>query len=151
MTAALIDGKAFAEGLRRRIGELAARFEREAGRKARFWLRDDDAVEPTEALEKLIAATKAKSVPLALAVIPAQTGDVLAKRLSGETLVSVAVMAPGDDAEVSSAISPTGVSKTNGPTPLRSARATAVATVAWPQKSTSASGLKKRSRNLRAA
>ena len=64
---------------------------REAGRKARFWLRDDDAVEPTEALEKLIAATKAKSVPLALAVIPAQTGDVLAKRLSGETLVSVAV------------------------------------------------------------
>ena len=34
MTAALIDGKAFAGGLRYRIGQAAARFEREAGRKA---------------------------------------------------------------------------------------------------------------------
>ena len=34
MTAALIDGKAFAGRLRHRIGEAAARFEREAGRKA---------------------------------------------------------------------------------------------------------------------
>lgn len=32
--AALIDGKAFAEGLRARVGELAARFEAAAGRKA---------------------------------------------------------------------------------------------------------------------
>lgn len=64
---------------------------RQAGRKARFWLRDDDAIEPTEALEKLIAVTKAKAIPLALAVIPAQTGEPLAKRLSGEVLVSVAV------------------------------------------------------------
>lgn len=32
--ASIIDGKAFAEGLRARVGEVAARFEREAGRKA---------------------------------------------------------------------------------------------------------------------
>ncbi len=34
MTAQLIDGKAFAEGLRNRVGRLAAEFERKAGRKA---------------------------------------------------------------------------------------------------------------------
>jgi len=34
MTAQLIDGKAFAEGLRNRVGLLAAEFERKAGRKA---------------------------------------------------------------------------------------------------------------------
>ena len=34
MTAAVIDGKAFAAGLRGRVGELAARFEAAAGRKA---------------------------------------------------------------------------------------------------------------------
>ena len=34
MSAALIDGKAFAEGLRARVGELAASFEAAAGRKA---------------------------------------------------------------------------------------------------------------------
>ena len=34
MTAQLIDGKAFAEGLRNRVGLLAAQFEQKAGRKA---------------------------------------------------------------------------------------------------------------------
>jgi methylenetetrahydrofolate dehydrogenase (NADP+)/methenyltetrahydrofolate cyclohydrolase len=34
MSAALIDGKAFAEGLRQRVGKLAAAFEQQAGRKA---------------------------------------------------------------------------------------------------------------------
>jgi methylenetetrahydrofolate dehydrogenase (NADP+)/methenyltetrahydrofolate cyclohydrolase len=34
MNAALIDGKAFAEGLRHKVGKLAAEFERKAGRKA---------------------------------------------------------------------------------------------------------------------
>lgn len=34
MTAAIIDGKAFAAGLRARVGELATRFEAKAGRKA---------------------------------------------------------------------------------------------------------------------
>jgi methylenetetrahydrofolate dehydrogenase (NADP+) / methenyltetrahydrofolate cyclohydrolase len=34
MSAALIDGKAFAEGLRGRVGELARSFEQQAGRKA---------------------------------------------------------------------------------------------------------------------
>jgi methylenetetrahydrofolate dehydrogenase (NADP+)/methenyltetrahydrofolate cyclohydrolase len=33
VTAELIDGKAFAEGLRRRVGDLAASFEQQAGRK----------------------------------------------------------------------------------------------------------------------
>ena len=34
MAAEIIDGKAFAEGLRERVGKLAASFEKEAGRKA---------------------------------------------------------------------------------------------------------------------
>ena len=34
MSAALIDGKAFAEGLRQKVGEFAAQFESKAGRKA---------------------------------------------------------------------------------------------------------------------
>ncbi|GAA3066139.1 hypothetical protein GCM10020000_57710 [Streptomyces olivoverticillatus] len=44
---------------------------------------------------------------------------------------------------------PAGVAKTSSPGPSRSASATAVATVAWPQKDTSASGLKKRRVNAR--
>ncbi|SOC35540.1 hypothetical protein SAMN05892877_101407 [Rhizobium subbaraonis] len=64
---------------------------RQAGRAATFWLRDDDAVEPTPALERLLALTANHSVPLALAVIPAFTGEALAERLLPARHVEVTV------------------------------------------------------------
>ncbi|MBY5333678.1 polysaccharide deacetylase [Rhizobium leguminosarum] len=62
-----------------------------AGRVARFWLRDDDAVEPTLALEMLMALAGENEVPLMLAVIPGPTGEALAARLGEEAAVTVAV------------------------------------------------------------
>ena len=62
-----------------------------AGRAARFWLRDDDAVEPTDALDRLLGLSGAFAVPVTLAVIPALTGDALADRLRTEPHASVAV------------------------------------------------------------
>jgi hypothetical protein len=64
---------------------------RQAGRTADFWLRDDDAIEPTAALDRLLAATAAHEVPVALAVIPALTGAPLAERVARENHVTVAV------------------------------------------------------------
>jgi hypothetical protein len=46
----------------------------QAGKVARCWLRDDDAVEPSMPLERLLEVTGAFSVPLTLAVIPATAG-----------------------------------------------------------------------------
>ena len=51
-----------------------------AGGIARFWLRDDDAVEPTAALDRLLGAMN--GMPLTLAVIPAFSGAALAARLA---------------------------------------------------------------------
>ncbi|WP_028745619.1 polysaccharide deacetylase family protein [Rhizobium mesoamericanum] len=62
-----------------------------AGRQARLWLRDDDAIEPTEGLETLLRITRQSSVPLTIAVIPAFTGEALATRLSREDHALVAV------------------------------------------------------------
>ncbi|MBA8879396.1 polysaccharide deacetylase family protein [Phyllobacterium myrsinacearum] len=62
-----------------------------ANRSARFWLRDDDAVEPTDALDRLLQLAGESKVPLTLAVIPAHTGEPLVKRLESERWVSVAV------------------------------------------------------------
>lgn len=63
-----------------------ADFEREldlwhgAGRRATLWWRDDDAVRPTPALDRLLAL--ADGLPLALAVIPEQATGALAERLA---------------------------------------------------------------------
>ncbi|OWV97531.1 polysaccharide deacetylase [Rhizobium sp. R72] len=62
-----------------------------AGRRARFWLRDDDAIEPTVALESLLTITRQACVPVTIAVIPASTGQALATRLLREDHVLVAV------------------------------------------------------------
>ncbi|PYE26535.1 polysaccharide deacetylase [Rhizobium sp. PP-CC-3A-592] len=64
---------------------------REAGQVARFWLRDDDASEPTPALDRLLELTEAHDVPLTLAVIPQPTGEALAERLARARHVSVTV------------------------------------------------------------
>ncbi|MBB2750374.1 UNVERIFIED_ORG: hypothetical protein GGI57_001047 [Rhizobium aethiopicum] len=74
------------EPLRRELDRWQA-----ASRVARFWLRDDDAIEPTPDLERLFASSGENEVPLTLAVIPGLTGEALAARLAGEAGVTVAV------------------------------------------------------------
>ena len=61
------------------------------GKPVRFWLRDDDAVEPGAALDRLLELAQTYSVPLTLAVIPAGTGDALQQRLTTAQQVTVAV------------------------------------------------------------
>ena len=62
-----------------------------AGQSVNFWLRDDDAIEPGDILDRLLQLTGKFHVPLTLAVIPAHTGDALAQRLAATSHVSVAV------------------------------------------------------------
>lgn len=54
-----------------------------AGRTAYFWWRDDDAVETTPALDRLLNLQGRSGIPLALAIIPARAQDSLVSRLSG--------------------------------------------------------------------
>ncbi|MEM0949401.1 MAG: polysaccharide deacetylase family protein [Pseudomonadota bacterium] len=60
------------------------------GRRLQLWLRDDDAVEPTEQLDRLLSIMNKHSVPGLLAVIPAQATSALAARLAVEPLAFVA-------------------------------------------------------------
>lgn len=62
----------------------------------------------------------------------------------GSTLVSVARRVPSGVRVTVTGTVPARVANTRSPGPMRSARATAVATVAWPQNGTSARGLKYR-------
>jgi hypothetical protein len=52
-----------------------------AGREARLWWRDDDATEPTAALERLLEL--ADGLPVALCVIPARTEAALLRLCKG--------------------------------------------------------------------
>ena len=56
-----------------------------AGRAASFWWRDDDAIAPSAALDRLLAV----SIPLSLAVIPQAAEPVLARHLSGVSHVRI--------------------------------------------------------------
>lgn len=62
-----------------------------AGRTAAFWWRDDDAIEPTDALDRLLGLANRYDVPLTLAVVPAKTGPALSRRLANEKNAAVAV------------------------------------------------------------
>ncbi|MEP7064066.1 MAG: polysaccharide deacetylase family protein [Betaproteobacteria bacterium] len=62
---------------------------REQGKRATFWLRDDDACRNTEALRRLLAIADAHQAPLALAVIPAQLDASLVSALAPHDGVSV--------------------------------------------------------------
>ncbi|MDI7861656.1 polysaccharide deacetylase family protein [Rhizobiaceae bacterium n13] len=62
-----------------------------AGRQASLWLRDDDAIEPTPALERLLSLTGSHHIPVALAVIPAHTGERLARHLDSAPHTTVVV------------------------------------------------------------
>jgi len=66
--------------------ELASEISRwrDAGRSIEFWWRDDDATQPTGALERLLHLADRLEVPLALAVIPAQADPALFAALPAE-------------------------------------------------------------------
>jgi hypothetical protein len=63
----------------------------QAGRIARFWLRDDDAVEPTAELARLLELTERHRIPVTLAVIPIDTGRILADFLESRPSLEVAI------------------------------------------------------------
>lgn len=62
-----------------------------AGDHVDLWLRDDDCIEPSEALDIFLGAAARHQIPTTLAVIPAHTGEALAKRLESEPDVLVTV------------------------------------------------------------
>jgi hypothetical protein len=72
--------------LRKTLDEFASQ-----GKSVDLWLRDDDAVEPTAALEKLVLLTQQHAIPLTLAVIPEHTGAKLATYLRDYRHIDVAV------------------------------------------------------------
>jgi peptidoglycan/xylan/chitin deacetylase (PgdA/CDA1 family) len=61
------------------------------GDRVTLWWRDDDAVAPTAALDRLLAVADRWDVPLTLAVIPQPTGPELAARLDAAPGVTVAL------------------------------------------------------------
>jgi hypothetical protein len=62
---------------------------RDAGASAEIWWRDDDAVEVTPALERLLELQEKCTVPLALAVVPANATADLVERVRGCAGVSL--------------------------------------------------------------
>jgi hypothetical protein len=62
---------------------------RAAGETASFWWRDDDAVAPTDALDRLISLTQRHGLALHLAVIPVGATPALADRLRATDHVTV--------------------------------------------------------------
>ncbi len=61
-----------------------------AGRTARLWLRDDDAMAPTPDLDRLLDICRRHQAPLLLCVIPLRAEDNLPGRLVEEALVEIA-------------------------------------------------------------
>lgn len=62
---------------------------RETGRTATFWWRDDDAIEPTEALTRMLDLVERHRAALGLAVIPKSATPDLSHLLKGYPTVSV--------------------------------------------------------------
>jgi hypothetical protein len=54
-----------------------------AGLTPELWLRDDDAINPSSRLDRLIVLTEEFHIPLALAIVPKLTGTALARHLEG--------------------------------------------------------------------
>ena len=55
------------------------------------WWRDDDAMAPTPALDRLLALSARLDIPVALAVVPSGAGAALCERIAGEPLADVLV------------------------------------------------------------
>jgi hypothetical protein len=62
-----------------------------AGLTPRLWLRDDDAVAPSQELDRLLSLCERYEVPSVLAVIPEPSGEALAHRLKDCELARIAV------------------------------------------------------------
>lgn len=62
-----------------------------ARQRAQLWLRDDDAVAPTDALTRLVTISGLANVPLLLCVVPQTTSNALRTALEGKQHVCVAV------------------------------------------------------------
>jgi hypothetical protein len=62
-----------------------------SGETMDFWLRDDDVVAPTAALDRFLAQLARFSLPVGLAAIPARLEQALAERLAGERRVRLLV------------------------------------------------------------
>ena len=62
---------------------------RSAGRTATFWWRDDDAVAPGSALDRLLGMAGRHDVPAGLAVVPKHATQALADRLAAVATVGV--------------------------------------------------------------
>lgn len=73
-----------ADALELELSAWAAR-----GQKPAVWLRDDDAVDVSPALDRLLALTATHETPLALAVIPVGATVGLARRIARANSVSV--------------------------------------------------------------
>lgn len=54
----------------------------DAGKELAFWWRDDDAIEPTQALDRLIEISAQNAVPCALAVVPRFATESLFEQLN---------------------------------------------------------------------
>lgn len=61
----------------------------QAGMRAQFWWRDDDASDSSNALDRLLRLAQERQVPLALAVIPARLQAGLIDSLENQSLVTV--------------------------------------------------------------
>lgn len=72
--------------LREEFDRLAAE-----GRRIGFWWRDDDAVAPGAALDRLLGTLANCALPVSLAVVPSRAEPALAERLRGEDGVTVLV------------------------------------------------------------
>jgi len=59
----------------------------EAGRTARFWLRDDDACESTKALDRLVDMATEHRIAVTLAIIPAPMTDALVAQVQDNPLL----------------------------------------------------------------
>jgi hypothetical protein len=70
----------------RPAGAALAEWDR-SGQSPQFWLRDDDATQPSAALEQLLKLTRNFEVPIAVAIIPAATGKDLAACLASHAHV----------------------------------------------------------------
>jgi glycosyltransferase involved in cell wall biosynthesis len=62
-----------------------------AGRTARLWLRDDDAIDVTPPLERLVGLCEAAHVPMLVATVPAPATDALAAYLEAHAITDGAV------------------------------------------------------------
>lgn len=60
-----------------------------AGMTAEFWWRDDDAIDASPALDRLLALRRDLDIPLALAVIPANARPLLAASLRDHTGIDI--------------------------------------------------------------